>query len=569
VGTGKRDVHLKIEHLSKLLCASLPEVAADLLEIAAYVYAADQMVSRGGLKEFEYGERWCRHFRFEIPVRRPEVWRRQEVVTTLADTLSFLADEVYEFGFTRHQNPSALGGYLFHDAAPEETEGIQEVIPFSGGLDSLGGAVLEVLQGRRRVALVSHRPVSKVYARQRDLAKALADRVAEARLKPLHVALEVNKGKGLNRDFTQRCRSFLYATIAALVARAIGLPRVRFCENGVISLNLPISLQVIGGRASRTTHPQTLAGFARLFSALFECEFSVENPFLWKTKADILREIQAAGHGELCAMTSSCTHTIEATLEHTHCGRCSQCVDRRLNALAAQLSRQEDPPERYASDVLTGPRDGAELILIERYYATALRIERMQTPAELLARFAEISRVLGSLNMAPDQAAELVFTLHKRNADQVTRALVAAVSAQSEDLVRQNLPPNCLLRLCLGAPVRPTPAAEPNGQVAPPDSAGVSSFRLDPETFKAHFRAQECFLGNTIEYRLLERLWRARGRFVSYATLVKDVWAGYPAEKNTIQRTVSCLRRSLRECAMSEVKIDGTERSRYRLIIPS
>src|SRR5207302_64111 len=139
----------------------------------------------------------------------------------------------------------------------------------------------------------------------------------------------------------------------------------------------PLSPQVLGGRATRSTHPQTLVGFEKLFSHLFECDFAVENPFAWKTRTHVLSEIKAAGHGDLCALTSSCTHTIAMTTEHTHCGRCSQCVDRRISSLAAGLDETEDPPIRYRSDVLVDPRDGADLILVERYHGTALTIDGM------------------------------------------------------------------------------------------------------------------------------------------------------------------------------------------------
>jgi hypothetical protein len=178
-----------------------------------------------------------------------------------------------------------------------EGEDFQEVVPFPGGLDSLGGAVQEILQGQRKVALVSHRPVSKLYSCQKALVAALGDRLTDPRLRPLHVAVEVNKGKSLGRDFTQRSRSFLFAAVAVVVARLFGLRRVRFYENGVTSLNLPISPQVLGGRATRTTHPRVLDGFGRLFSLLMGCEFVVENPFLWKTKAEVLAGIKAAGCG--------------------------------------------------------------------------------------------------------------------------------------------------------------------------------------------------------------------------------------------------------------------------------
>ena len=107
LGRGRHDVHLRLDHLSERLAANLPEVAIDLLELAAYVYAADQAVTRGGRLEIDYGERWRRHFRFEIPVRRLEVWRRPDVVAALTETLSFLSDDDYEFHFRPLRQPPA------------------------------------------------------------------------------------------------------------------------------------------------------------------------------------------------------------------------------------------------------------------------------------------------------------------------------------------------------------------------------------------------------------------------------------------------------------------------------
>jgi hypothetical protein len=234
-----------------------------------------------------------------------------------------------------------------------------------------------------------------------------------------------------------------------------------------------------------------------------------------------------------------------------------------LNALAAGLDRAEDPEEIYASDVLTGARDGAELTLIERYLGTARRIERMRTPAEFLAEFAEASRVLQQLRVTPDRAVQLIFELHERHARGITRALATAVRTGSEDLIRQNLPLNCLLRLSLGAAVRPTPA-EGNGAGA---TAHPKTLVLDPEKFEVRFASRTCFLGNTKEYRLLQRLLRRPGVFVSVNSLLDDVWRDSPVEKNTIQRTVSNLRRKLREGRMEAITIDGRQAGCYRLVI--
>src|SRR5712692_3771200 len=138
LGKKPRHVHLRIDHITRQMCAGLPDIAVDLVEVAALVYAADQVITRGGTQEFEYGHRWRRRFRFEIPVRCPGVWLRPEVTDTLTRTLSFLSDDDYEFGFSQLKNPQPMTRYLFDESGGEGAEGFEQVLLFSGGVDSLG-----------------------------------------------------------------------------------------------------------------------------------------------------------------------------------------------------------------------------------------------------------------------------------------------------------------------------------------------------------------------------------------------------------------------------------------------
>jgi 7-cyano-7-deazaguanine synthase in queuosine biosynthesis len=563
IGKGRRDVHVAIEQLTKRTCASLPAEAADLIELAAYVYAADQAVPRGGPASFDYGDRWRRHFRLEVAVRRPDFWRQSAVTDALVDTLSFLSGDDFEFAFSQHPNPPPLDGYLFDECQDPGPVPFDEVLLFSGGLDSLGGAVLEALQGGRKIALVSHRPTEKIAARQGGLAKAVAARVTDPRRQPLHIPVTVNKGKVLSRDFNQRTRSFLFLSLATVVASALGVSRVRAYENGVVSLNLPISPQLLGARASRSTHPHVLEGFGRLSSLLFGNCFSVQNPFLWQTKTDVLAQIRAAGHGDLCASAVSCGGTIASTRERTHCGRCSQCVDRRLSALAAGLDEREDPAENYASDVLVGTREGPELTLIERYWGTALQVSRIQNVSEFIRTFPDVTRVIGHVGMPAARAAGLVFDLYRRHSGQVTAALSRVVQQKSDQIVGHYIPPNCLLSMVCGR--RTTPSAQVSVQA---DANRPSDqFVIDRARFEVTCANASCFLGNTIEFRLLDRLNQSRGRYVAVPTLADEVWQRAETSKNTVQTTVSNLRRRLRCAGLSLVIIDGRQKGFYRLEI--
>jgi 7-cyano-7-deazaguanine synthase in queuosine biosynthesis/DNA-binding winged helix-turn-helix (wHTH) protein len=567
LGDGPADVHLHLHHLTRKLFVGVSGVFTDLLEIAALVYSADQAVSRGGTREFEYGRRWRRHFRFEVPVRCLEVWSRPEVVAALRSRLGFLSDDDYEFGFTRLENPPPPDRYLF-DETGRDAHDFEEVVLFSGGLDSLAGAVQEILVGQRKVVLVSHRPANQVYHRQCELVRQLEERLVDRRLRPLHVAVEVNVGAANSRDYRHRARSFLFAAIAAVTARLLGLRRIRFFENGVLSLNLPISGQIVGARATRTTHPQVMNGFGRLFGLLFDGSFAVENPFLWKTKAEIIREVRAAGAGELCAATVSCVHTLEQTPEHTHCGRCSQCLDRCLAVLAAGAGETEDPRGRYAADVLTTPRAGVDLALLESYLGAARRVDEIADAATFLRAFPEAARVLRHVAVPPAEAAKLVFDLHRRHAAGVLRALEGEVQRGLGELVRFRYPANCLLSLACG---RRAPRPVPHGTEhapPPPGANGAEKLAVDRDRFEVRFGGAVCVLGYTVEFRLLERLSRTPNAYVSHHDLANEVWGDDQTSANAIHRAASNLRSRLNAAGVA-VTIDGEQRGHYRVVVPS
>ena len=247
--------------ISAAMLRSVPDVLMDLLEIAAYVFSADQATGRGG--PTDPGRLWRRRFQFHLPVRQPDLWSRGDVTAALIRLLSFLSDDDYAFVFRRLEQTPAEQLYLERLGDPFAVE---EVVLFSGGLDSLGGAIQEALIERRRVALISHDSGSKRKPQIAALAAEVAARAAPGAVR--HIPVWATKQEAVGREYTQRTRSFLYAALAATVASMMGLDRVRFYENGVTSLNLPIAPQVVGGRATRTTHPASTDGWRRSRPAL-------------------------------------------------------------------------------------------------------------------------------------------------------------------------------------------------------------------------------------------------------------------------------------------------------------
>jgi hypothetical protein len=123
----------------------------------------------------------------------------------------------------------------------------------------------------------------------------------------LYVPVRANLKDDLGKEPTHRTRSFLFAAIGAVTAQLLDRQRVCFFENGVVSLNLPPVGQVVGARATRTTHPQAMAGFRRVLSAIFGQSFDVTNSYAWMTKTDVIGRIVQNGCGNLIRHTRSCT----------------------------------------------------------------------------------------------------------------------------------------------------------------------------------------------------------------------------------------------------------------------
>ncbi len=485
-----RNVHLVLEDLSKDLWQTPPPALLDLIEIATCVYVADQAIRRGSADGADLGDNWRRSLFFRFPVRRPDLWSSEAVCRQLTATLSFLSEDRYFFEFEPSGADQQLQAEL--NLSNQRLAGvIREVMMFSGGLDSTGGAVLEAVQRRRPVLLVHHRSTTKLNPRHRRVLQGLRSHAREA--PPFFLPVHVNKQASLSREYTQRTRSFLYAALGSVVAHLLGLDRLCFFENGIVSLNLPPSPQVVGARATRTTHPQFLNGFSALMSLLRDGRpFTVENPFRDRTRTAVVRLISEAGCCDLIQHTTSCTRIRQSGNRYTHCGACSQCIDRRFAVLAAGLEAH-DPAERYRIDLLTGPRpEGEPRTMLAAYLETANEITGM-TPLQFFCRFGEVSRVLRHLGGDPERAALEVFRLYQDHAREVTDVLDRAFGDFARSFRRRELPASCLLRLVYDQDVEGAPTAE---QAAPeePPTLGVNVFRRRGRAWDVRFRNGRPFI---------------------------------------------------------------------------
>lgn len=440
----KKNVTLRIEDIHQRLGCNVPPAFHDLVEIATYVYAADQATGRGGKDVDTFGEKWRRSFVFHVPVRLPDLWNLPEVKRILCGTLSFLSDDDYEFSFYPATDAPPFQMYLALGDGEASRGEVEQVMLFSGGLDSLSGGIEESIVQKRRALWVSHRPTNKHNRRHREIGQLMAEKAGP--LRPAQVLVDVFKDSAMSHEPSQRCRSFLFASLGATVARMVGLNSVRFYENGVVSLNLPVCEQLIGARATRTTHPRVLKGFEALMTHLAGSPFKVENPFLWETKGEVIQRIVKAGCGTMITPSISCAHTWEASLKFPHCGTCSQCIDRRFGIIAAK-AEEFDLSANYKLDIFreARPKD-ADKIMGAAYLERANELQNIADGQQLLARYPEVADVLPYLDLPKASGAAKILDLYKHHANEVSEASRVMLARHGGDIFARRLPGDCLLR---------------------------------------------------------------------------------------------------------------------------
>lgn len=494
-GAGSR-VNLKLGDLSVRMVEDVPHVLTDLIEIAAYVYCADQFTRRGGETMSDMGRDWFRRFRFRIPVRRIDLWQRADIRESLIETLASLSDDHFDFDFVPHPEPQPTGLQPYLDFGDSVESGFipDEVILFSGGLDSFAGAVESLVGRGRQVALVSHRASPMIMSKQGGLVAALRERTKPRQL--FHVPVSINKGHEEAVEFTQRTRSFLFATLGLVVARLFRKNIVQFYENGVVSVNLPVAGHVLGTRATRTTHPKTLADFSRLFSVILDEPITVENPYFWKTKAEVATVVAEHGCADLIADTFSCTRVREATWRKRHCGACSQCLDRRFGILGAKLGEYE-PADAYVVDLFRGERKpGPDVVMAESYVLHALKLSSMSEQA-FFSTFGQIFRILPHLPGTPEENARKLYELHRRHGEMVQEVVSQELRHHATLVQSLSLPDTSLLMLMQSASVRlpelldqtetEAPASEQAARDIRPTVARPLVFAIDEERKRVLF----------------------------------------------------------------------------------
>ena len=304
--------------------------AADLMDLAIAIYTSDQVLSRA-LNGFQG---WSRHIHLHFPVTNTDLW--EGVQPDLEQMLSFLSGDKWEILFrertvTRTTQPQLI----------QNPNGITRVSLLSGGLDSFIGAI-DLLESKEKVAFVSHYKRGSESPKQTAITKALNQQYGNGNFQNYKFFVQPNQAHSLaSKEDTSRARSFLFLALGLTVANSLeDQIELIVPENGLISLNVPLTQTRLSSHSTRTTHPYYLTIFQKVIAAL-GIKNKIVNPYRFKTKGEMMTEcknkIFLSKH---YPETLSCSHPdtsryIKGTSPGIHCGYCVPCIIRQAAEKAA------------------------------------------------------------------------------------------------------------------------------------------------------------------------------------------------------------------------------------------
>lgn len=329
------------------------EEALDLLYISMAIYFADRRIVRASTFDG-----WTRSFKIFMPVLNVKKWKSQK--SHLEKMISYLSGDIWHFEF-RKRNLNDLEKkviektgkwYLQNKFDPDE------FCMLSGGLDSFIGAI-DLLSKNKNIAFVGLYGGGKgVKPYQDKVNKLLQDKFSIS--KDYFFNFNATPIKGLEN--TTRTRSFLFFTHAIVLASCLGKQTSLYIpENGLISLNIPLTNTRLGSSSTRTTHPYYMKMLQNLLNSL-DIEVTLKNPYQFKTKGEMLIECAEADFvKQKYSMTMSCSHPDQVRYEKNpqtlHCGKCLPCSIRRASILKAYGVDSE----LYADGNFKKPRAKQEL----------------------------------------------------------------------------------------------------------------------------------------------------------------------------------------------------------------
>lgn len=297
----------------------------DFLSVALAVFAADRFVLRS-----EAPDAWTRAIALDVELVDPDPWAAQ--AQPLADALRFLSGDIWYLRFH-------TGGHAPPNFPARLTTDRDCACLFSGGLDSLIGAMNLVAANRRPFI------ISQASPKEGTVQANLADRLG---LKDHRFEGRVIERGREPYEPSSRARSLLFFAYGALAASSLGGELI-VPENGLISINPPLTRRRVGSLSTRTTHPHFVSSLQSVLNAV-GLRVTLVNPYATFTKGEMLAQCQHPQIGKLAHLSYSCG---KGKRLNQQCGVCVPCLIRRAAFHAAGLkdaTEYHTPNLAYAAD---------------------------------------------------------------------------------------------------------------------------------------------------------------------------------------------------------------------------
>ncbi|MDR2384166.1 MAG: 7-cyano-7-deazaguanine synthase [Tannerella sp.] len=297
--------------------------AIDLLYISLMVYYADRKVSRKNTDDA-----WTRDIKLFIPVLELEKWNANKEL--LEKMLSFLSGDRWSFEFRKRELNEKEVKAFKGITRQKNKHRPNAICMLSGGLDSFIGTI-DTLVGNRDTWFVGHYGGGKgVIKYQKNVIGKLIEQYKLSENQFFNFFASPLQGI----EDTTRTRSFMFFAHAIILGSAFNnvLPLI-IPENGLISLNIPLTNTRLGSCSTRTTHPYYMGLLQQLLNNL-SITVKLYNPYQFKTKGQIIADCKDLNFLKTnISETMSCSHPdvgrYARETKPSHCGNCLPCVIRR------------------------------------------------------------------------------------------------------------------------------------------------------------------------------------------------------------------------------------------------
>lgn len=304
--------------------------ALDLLYISMAVYFADKRILRSNSYD-----NWTRIIEIYMPVLEIDKWNSEK--SLLEEMVSFLSGDIWRFHF-RKRNLNDVEKKIIRKTKTwylNQKFKAEKFCMLSGGLDSYIGAI-DLLEENKNIAFIGLygggkgvKPYQdKINSLLRNEYKLSKEQFFNFSATPLH-----------GGEDSTRSRSLLFFAHAIILASCSNKTiDLHIPENGLISLNIPLTSTRLGSSSTRTTHPYYMNLLQKLLDNL-NIEINLINPYQFKTKGEMIDNCKNKKF--LCDtydQTMSCSHPDQVRYakmkKSYHCGTCLPCIIRRASILS-------------------------------------------------------------------------------------------------------------------------------------------------------------------------------------------------------------------------------------------